>query len=64
MGYYLLFDEYFEYYKKYGWDGMMVKFFFKIFGEVYKEFYMKKIKLNKENVVELVKKILLLIDDV
>lgn len=43
---------------------MMVKFFFKIFGEVYKEFYMKKIKLNKENVVELVKKILLLIDEV
>lgn len=64
MGYFLLFDEYFEYYRKFGRDGMMFKFFLKIFGEVYKEFFIKKIELNKEKVIELVKKMLLLIDDV
>ena len=61
---YLSPDEHLEHYKKHGRDGMMVKPPSKILGEVHKEFYTKKIKLNKENVAEPAKKTMLSTGDV
>lgn len=62
-GHYLSPNEHLEHYKKRGRDddGQAPS---KILGEVHKEFYTKKIKLNKGNVAEVAKKTLLSTDDV